>query len=80
MPFQPSSDEGILRKGSFTVSVTILLIVILPTQKLYDKECCDSLQAIYFNVISKWASAAMNFLKWVSFFSMSFLANSNKLI
>lgn len=53
MPFQPSSDEGILRKGSFTVSVTILLIVILPTQKLYDKECCDSLQAIYFNVISK---------------------------
>ena len=33
-----------------TVSATILLILALPTAKLYDKDCCDSPEALYLNI------------------------------
>ena len=67
--FQSSSDEGFLRKRSFkatniavAVSVTILLTDVLPTLKLCDKDCYHSPEVRYTNVVSKGASAGMDFL------------------
>ena len=46
--FQSCSGEGALRKSfkaaniALTCWVSILLLVVLSTQKLYDKDCCDS--------------------------------------
>ena len=46
--FQSFSGEGALRKSFKAANIalacwaSILLLVVLPIQKLYDKDCCDS--------------------------------------